>query len=83
MFHRYTERLGGAGIALEPSGESRSDSDDNALAETIKGFYKGELIRAVRLEKRGWPSNWLRSKRELVQSPPLARTHRLYPIDRS
>ena len=39
---RYTERLGEAGI--EPSVGSRGDSYDNALAETINGLYKTELI---------------------------------------
>ena len=40
---RYTERLAEAGI--EPSVGSRGDSYDNALAETINGLYKTELIR--------------------------------------
>ena len=39
---RYTERLGEAGI--EPSVGSKGDSYDNALAETINGLYKTELI---------------------------------------
>ena len=39
---RYTERLGEAGV--EPSVGSRGDSYDNALAETINGLYKTELI---------------------------------------
>lgn len=39
---RYTERLALAGI--EPSVGSRGDSYDNALAETIIGLYKTELI---------------------------------------
>jgi len=39
---RYTERLGEAGI--EPSVGSKGDSYDNALAETINGLYKAELI---------------------------------------
>lgn len=39
---RYTERLTEAGI--EPSVGSRGDSYDNALAETINGLYKAELI---------------------------------------
>ncbi len=39
---RYTERLAEAGI--EPSVGSRGDSYDNALAETINGLYKAELI---------------------------------------
>lgn len=39
---RYTERLAEAGI--EPSLGSVGDSYDNALAETIKGLYKAEVI---------------------------------------
>ena len=39
---RETERLAEAGI--EPSVGSRGDSYDNALAETINGLYKTELI---------------------------------------
>jgi transposase InsO family protein len=40
---RYTERLAQAGI--EPSVGSVGDSYDNALAETIIGLYKTEVIR--------------------------------------
>jgi putative transposase len=39
---RYSERLAEAGI--EPSVGNRGDSYDNALAETINGLYKTELI---------------------------------------
>ena len=39
---RYTERLAEAG--LEPSVGSVGDSYDNALAETINGLYKAEVI---------------------------------------
>jgi len=39
---RYSERLSEAGI--EPSVGSRGDSYDNALAETINGLYKAEVI---------------------------------------
>lgn len=39
---RYSERLSVAGI--EPSVGSRGDSYDNALAETINGLYKAEVI---------------------------------------
>ena len=39
---RYTERLDEAGI--KPSVGSTGDSYDNALAETINGLYKAELI---------------------------------------
>ncbi len=40
---RYTERLAEAGI--EPSVGTVGDSHDNALAETINGLYKTEVIR--------------------------------------
>lgn len=39
---KYTERLGEAGI--EPSVGSAGDSHDNALAETINGLFKAEVI---------------------------------------
>ena len=39
---RYSERLAEAGI--EPSVGSKGDSYDNALAETVNGLYKAELI---------------------------------------
>ena len=39
---RYSERLAEAGI--EPSVGSTGDSFDNALAETINGLYKAEII---------------------------------------
>jgi transposase InsO family protein len=40
---RYTERL--AEASIEPSVGSKGDSYDNALAETIIGLYKTEVIR--------------------------------------
>ncbi len=46
---RYTERLALAGI--EPSVGSVGDSYDNALAETINGLYKAEVIH-----RRSWPN---------------------------
>ena len=46
---RYTERLAEAGI--EPSVGSVGDSYDNALAETINGLYKAEVIH-----RRSWPN---------------------------
>jgi putative transposase len=46
---RYTERLTQAGI--EPSVGSKGDSYDNALAETINGLYKAEVIH-----RRSWPT---------------------------
>jgi transposase InsO family protein len=39
---KYTERLKDAGV--EPSVGSVGDSYDNALAETINGLYKAEVI---------------------------------------
>lgn len=44
---RYTERLAEAGV--EPSVGSVGDSYDNALAETINGLYKAEVIH-----RRAW-----------------------------
>ena len=46
---RYTERLADAGI--EPSVGSIGDSYDNALAETINGLYKAEVVY-----RRSWKS---------------------------
>ncbi len=40
---RYSERLAEAGI--EPSVGSKGDSYDNALAESLNGLYKTEVIR--------------------------------------
>ncbi|WP_242684324.1 IS3 family transposase [Paraburkholderia hospita] len=42
---RYTDRLVDAGI--EPSVGSAGDSYDNALAETINGLYKAEVIHRL------------------------------------
>ena len=39
---RYSERL--AEAVIEPSVGSKGDSYDNALAETLNGLYKAELI---------------------------------------
>ena len=55
---RYAERLAEAGI--EPSVGSRGDSYDNALAETINGLYKAELIHKWAPGKPGKPWNWPR-----------------------
>ena len=46
---RYSERLAEAGI--ESSVGSKGDSYDNALAETINGLYKAEVIH-----RRSWPT---------------------------
>ena len=40
---RYTERLAEAGAVASVG--SRGDSYDNALAETVNGLFKAELIR--------------------------------------
>jgi len=40
---RYTERLGEMGVVSSVG--SKGDSYDNALAETVNGYYKAELIR--------------------------------------
>jgi len=40
---RYTERLADAGIELSVG--SRGDAYDNALAETVIGLFKTEVIR--------------------------------------
>ena len=42
MSIRYSERVGEA--CIEPPVGSKGDSYDNALAETISGLYKAELI---------------------------------------
>lgn len=47
---RYSERLKEMGI--EPSVGTTGDSYDNALAETINGLYKTEVIH-----RRSWPNS--------------------------
>jgi len=67
---RYTERLQDAGI--EPSVGSVGDSYDNALAETINGLYKAEVIHrqswknleALELATLTWV-DWFNHKRLL------------------
>ncbi len=59
---RYTERLTEAGI--EPSVGSVGDSYDNALAETINGLYKAEVIH-----RRSWRN------REAVEMATLDWVH--------
>jgi putative transposase len=68
---RYTERLAEAGI--EPSVGSVGDSYDNALAETVNGLYKTELIwrrgpwrnvEAVELATLEWV-HWFNTRRLL------------------
>ena len=69
---RYSERLAEAGV--EPSVGSNGDSYDNALAETINGLYKAELIHrrapwktkeAVELATLEWVS-WFNNDRLLA-----------------
>ncbi len=67
---RYTERLAEAGI--EPSVGSKGDSYDNALAETINGLFKAEVIHrrtwktceAVELATLEWV-DWFNHRRLL------------------
>ncbi len=68
---RYTERLAEAGI--QGSVGTVGDSYDNALAETINGLYKAELIRregpwsgveAVELATLDWV-DWFNNRRLL------------------
>jgi putative transposase len=84
---RYTERLAEAGI--EPSVGSRGDSYDNALAETVIGLYKTEIIR-----KRGpwrnledvefatlewvWWFNHLRLLESIGHIPPVEHEEAFY-----
>ena len=83
---RYTERLAEAGI--EPSVGSRGDSYDNALAETINGLYKAELIHcrapwktraAVELATLEWVA-WYNHQRLLgsIGYSPPAQAEELY-----
>ena len=69
---KYTERLAKAGI--EPSVGSVGDSYDNALAETINGLYKAEVIHrrgpwrsfeAVEFATLEWV-DWFNSRRLLA-----------------
>ena len=62
---RYTERLAEAGAVTSVG--SKGDSYDNALAETVNGLYKTELIRAqgpwrtadqVELATAAWVAWW-------------------------
>ena len=84
---RYTERLGEAGI--EPSVGSVGDSYDNALAETINGLYKAEVIHrrgpwrsyeAVEFATLEWV-DWLNHRRLLEpigNIPPAEAEARYY-----
>jgi putative transposase len=68
---RYTDRLAEAGIA--PSVGSRADAYDNALAETVIGLFKTEVIRrqgpwrhleAVEFATLTW-TDWFNTRRLL------------------
>jgi putative transposase len=84
---KYTERLAEAGIA--PSVGSVGDSYDNALAETINGLFKTELIRrcgpwrsmeAVELATLAWV-DWFNHRRLLEpigNMPPAEAEARYY-----
>ena len=84
---RYTERLAEAGI--EPSVGSVGDSDDNALAETINGLYKAEVIHrrgagrsfeAVEFATLEWV-DWFNNRRLLEpigNVPPAEAEERFY-----
>ena len=83
---RYTERLAEAGI--EPSVGSVGDSYDNALAETIIGLYKTEVIHQlgpwrnvdhVEFETLDWV-DWFNNRRllEPIGYIPPAESEALY-----
>jgi putative transposase len=83
---RYTERLALAGI--EPSVGSVGDSYDNALAETVIGLYKTEVIRrrgpwsspaAVEYATLEWV-DWFNHRRllEPIGNVPPAEAEALY-----
>jgi putative transposase len=82
---RYTERLAEAGI--EPSVGSVGDSYDNALAETINGLYKAEVIHrqswknreAVELATLTWV-DWFNHRRllEPIGNIPPAEAEAVY-----
>jgi len=78
---RYSERLAEAGIATSVG--SRGDSYDNALAETVNGLYKAELVY-----RRGPLARTRRSRAghpgvgRLVQQPQAIRSPGLRPACR-
>lgn len=83
---RYTERLANAGI--EPSVGSVGDSYDNALAETINGLFKTEVIHrrgpwrnleAVEFATLAWV-DWFNNRRllEPIGNIPPAEYEMLY-----
>lgn len=84
---RYSERLAEAGI--EPSVGSVGDSYDNALAETVNGLYKAEVIHrsgpwrsfeAVEYATASWVE-WFNNRRLLApigNIPPAEAEERYY-----
>jgi putative transposase len=88
---RYTERLTEAGI--EPSVGSVGDSYDNALAETVNGLFKTEVIRrrapwrtleAVEFATLEWV-DWFNNRRLLGpigDIPPAEAEDRYYAAQR-
>ena len=85
---RYSERLSEAGI--EPSVGSTGDSYDNAMAETINGLYKAELvhkigpwksIEALELETLNWVT-WFNQSRllEPIGNIPPAEFEAIYRL---
>ena len=86
---KYTERLSEAGI--EPSVGSVGDSYDNALAETINGLYKAEVIQrrgpwrtmeAVEFATLEWV-DWFNNRRLLEpigNIPPAEAEKRYYAM---
>ena len=79
---RFTERLAEAGIAA--SVETVGDSYDNALAETINGLFKTELIKPPRsLAHRRRRGVRHRRMGRLVQPPSAVRVLRRHPPGRS
>lgn len=86
---KYTERLAEAGI--EPSVGSVGDSYDNALAETINGLYKAEVIHrrgpwrsfeAVEYATLEWV-DWFNNRRLLApigNIPPAEAEERYYAM---
>lgn len=86
---KYTERLAEAGI--EPSVGSVGDSYDNALAETINGLYKTEVIHrrgpwksfeAVEFATLEWVDwfNHRRLMRPIGDIPPAEAEERYYAM---
>ena len=86
---KYTERLAEAGI--EPSVGSVGDSYDNALAETINGLYKAEVIHrrgpwksfeAVEFATLEWVDwfNHRRLMRPIGDIPPAEAEERYYAM---